>query len=114
MSGEELLDLDRCSFLRGVRAEADADADGARLACWSEAEPREIEPDEQRERCLTLAHTSCPALLASIGSRPPDAWSETGEAAQVVAESCFLAQARLEVRAEQLGLGLSRIFGPGF
>ena len=107
-----LLDLERCSFLRPTESADEigaGPADG--LRCWASEQLRAVGTEEQRRRCLTVLHASCPALLRVLESFGGDSWSASGRAARIVAESCHLAEARLEVRAEELGPALARIFG---
>jgi hypothetical protein len=109
---QSLLDLERCSFLRASDSDAElGPAPAEALHCWAAGRAREIGLEDQRQRCTTVLHASCPALLAALGSREPDGWLESARAARVVAEACHLAEARLEVRAEKLGPALARIFG---
>lgn len=107
-----MLDLERCSFLRPPDGALDGDpgpTDG--LCCWADEQRRGVGTEEQRRRCLTVLHATCPALLGALGPRPGDSWTANGRAVRVMAEACRLAEARLEVRAEQFGPVLARIFG---
>jgi len=109
-----VLDLECCPFLRTPDLESPPGSEASpELRCRAAPEPREISLGEQRERCLTAAHTRCSALLAALRTGRPDAWSELDRAMQVVAQACHLAQARLEVSAERLETTLARIFGAG-
>jgi len=109
-----MLDLECCPFLRTPSLESPSGLDvWPELRCRAAPEPREISLSEQRERCLTAAPTRCSALLAALRTRRPDAWSEMDCAMQVVAQSCYLARARLAARAESLETALARIFGTG-
>jgi hypothetical protein len=111
---QSLLDLERCSFLRPAATPAElGPAPDEALRCWAAGRGREIGLEEQRRRCTTDLHASCPALLAAVGAREPDGWAASARAVRVVAEACHLAEARLEVRAEALGPALARIFGDG-
>ena len=111
---QSLLDLERCSFLRSPARAADPEpAPAEELRCWAAGRGREIGLEEQRLRCTTVLHASCPALIAALGSRGPDGWAASARAARVVAEACHLADARLAVRAEALGPALAQIFGDG-
>lgn len=107
-----MLDLERCSFLRSSDGTAGADpGPGDGLRCWADDQRRGVGTEEQRRRCLTVLHATCPALLGALGPRTGDSWAAGGRAARVVAEACRLAEARLEVRAEQFGPALAQIFG---
>jgi len=104
------LDLDRCSFLRPIETGSGDDGTlGSDLRCWAQASARWISATEQRERCLTSDHARCPILLAALARQPSETWAQAETAAQAVAESCHLGEARLEVQVQRL-VELGQVF----
>src|SRR4051794_25944241 len=103
MSNSPLVDLERCSFLRSVSGDSVAGQETRPLGyCTSSGEPREVRFSEQRDRCLTFAHTSCPLLISALRSSRQTAWGLVERLAQGAADSCYLAEARLQVQSDQL------------
>jgi hypothetical protein len=107
-----MLELEQCPFIRSIEPGAEpGTAPSSKVRCWADGSPREIGLRQQRQQCFSVSHTSCSALLSALEFRPADDLSEIEAATRLVAESCHLAQARLEVQAERLGSQLRRIFG---
>lgn len=107
-----MLDLERCSLIRPLAADAPTDlGPSQKLGCWATGQARPVTVAEQRVRCFTAAHTRCPALLEALAAAPTGAWTDLGTSLQVAAEACHLALARLEVSAERLEPALDQLFG---
>ena len=107
-----MLDLERGAFIRPLQVgDASAIGPSTGLRCWAKDEPHQVLLDDQQRQCFTIDHTRCPALLRALATRPSGSWSDLGAAARVVAESCHLAEARLEIQAEGIGSLLDRVFG---
>lgn len=113
MNESFLLDLDSCPFLRHSDEIGTGDTlASADLRCLA-GKPTAVDLTRRRTLCQTVAHTDCPALLAALDSRGDGAWLEMGRSARVVAESCHLAEARLEACVELLEPVLADLFGVG-
>jgi hypothetical protein len=109
---QSLVDLERCPFLRPLAQSAPPPGEpSTALRCWAGGQAREVGTADQRDRCFTSAHARCPALSAALTARAPAGWTANGRAARVVSEACYLAEAQLEVRHEQFGPALARVFG---
>jgi hypothetical protein len=109
---ELMLDLERCPFLRPLNSQAEPElSPSPRLGCAAAGEPIEIGLAIQRDRCWTSGHASCPALLGALEHAEPNGWSRSCSAVEIIAGACYLAEARLEVRAERAEPVLERLFG---
>jgi hypothetical protein len=106
-----VLELERCPLLRTAAPDDPEAVDREDPRCWASDEPRAVEPATRQARCLSIAHTVCPALLKRLEVSDAGVWLAVVRAARIVTESCRLAQARLEVQAEQLGPTLAQLFG---
>lgn len=106
-----VLELERCPFLRAALAGGAAERGTAVPGCWATGEPLPVPASTHAARCTTTAHAACPTLLDRLDRADVASWLAVADAARVVVESCRLAQAHLEVRAEQLGTALDHLFG---
>jgi hypothetical protein len=107
-----MLDLDSCPFLKLPEAPPPTGAAWLVPTCQIDDRPWPVDRAREDAVCRLPAHASCDRLARALAGASP-AWLASARSASVVAEACLLAQARLEVRAEQLRPVVAALFGEG-